>query len=215
MKITKNNQFGRSMVEMLGVLAIIGVLSIGGIAGYSKAMEKHKINKTIDEINTTLGNVLMLVHSSNFKDSISCSFYSTTTAENCDTIQKLNIVPEHMWKNSTQIVTSTGHPAGIAIKGYNVGLSKYQMVGFHLNNEESVNAISDNKNLCISLLTTDWTDLNISTIDGDPYTFVAPEFTIDNPEYEFYIPLSIADAEKICSNKEKPIKYMWFTIKTD
>ena len=26
---------GRSMVEMLGVLAIIGVLSIGGIAGYT------------------------------------------------------------------------------------------------------------------------------------------------------------------------------------
>ena len=35
----KNNQIGRSMVEMLGVLAIIGVLSVGGIAGYSKAME--------------------------------------------------------------------------------------------------------------------------------------------------------------------------------
>ena len=30
---------GRSMVEMLGVLAIIGVLSVGAIAGYSKAME--------------------------------------------------------------------------------------------------------------------------------------------------------------------------------
>ena len=29
---------GRSMVEMLGVLAIIGVLSVGAIAGYSKAM---------------------------------------------------------------------------------------------------------------------------------------------------------------------------------
>ena len=28
-----NNQSGRSMVEMLGVLAIIGVLSIGAIAG--------------------------------------------------------------------------------------------------------------------------------------------------------------------------------------
>ncbi len=27
-------QCGRSMIEMLGVLAIIGVLSIGGIAGY-------------------------------------------------------------------------------------------------------------------------------------------------------------------------------------
>ena len=36
---------GRSMVEMLGVLAIIGVLSVGAIAGYSKAMFKYKLNK--------------------------------------------------------------------------------------------------------------------------------------------------------------------------
>ncbi len=36
---------GRSMIEMLGVLAIIGVLSVGGIAGYSKAMMQFKINK--------------------------------------------------------------------------------------------------------------------------------------------------------------------------
>ncbi len=36
---------GRSMVEMLGVLAIIGVLSVGAIAGYSKAMMKYKLNK--------------------------------------------------------------------------------------------------------------------------------------------------------------------------
>ena len=42
------NFFGRSMIEMLGVLAIIGVLSVGGIAGYSKAMEQYKINKAID-----------------------------------------------------------------------------------------------------------------------------------------------------------------------
>ena len=35
-----NNEKGRSMIEMLGVLAIIGVLSVGGIAGYSKAMMK-------------------------------------------------------------------------------------------------------------------------------------------------------------------------------
>ena len=34
------NESGRSMIEMLGVLAIIGVLSVGGIAGYSKAMNK-------------------------------------------------------------------------------------------------------------------------------------------------------------------------------
>ena len=43
-------QSGRSMIEMLGVLAIVGVLSVGGIAGYSKAMMQFKINKTVDQI---------------------------------------------------------------------------------------------------------------------------------------------------------------------
>ena len=39
---------GRSMVEMLGVLAIIGVLSIGGIAGYTMAMNRYKANQILD-----------------------------------------------------------------------------------------------------------------------------------------------------------------------
>ena len=38
----KNNQFGCSMIEMLGVLAIIDVLSVGGIAGYGKARRMWK-----------------------------------------------------------------------------------------------------------------------------------------------------------------------------
>lgn len=36
------------MIEMLGVLAIIGVLSVGGIAGYSKAMLNYKLNKSVE-----------------------------------------------------------------------------------------------------------------------------------------------------------------------
>ena len=42
---------GRSMVEMLGVLAIIGVLSVGAMTGYSKAMFKYKLNKQTEQIN--------------------------------------------------------------------------------------------------------------------------------------------------------------------
>ncbi len=60
MKITKNNQNGRSMVEMLGVLAIIGVLSIGGIAGYSKAMFKYKMNKTLDVLSHAIARIVEL-----------------------------------------------------------------------------------------------------------------------------------------------------------
>ncbi len=56
----KNNQFGRSMIEMLGVLAIIGVLSVAGIAGYSKAMTKFKINKAIDEVNAIVSNTKII-----------------------------------------------------------------------------------------------------------------------------------------------------------
>jgi type II secretory pathway pseudopilin PulG len=37
------------MVEMLGVLAIIGVLSVGAIAGYQKAMNKYRLNKATNE----------------------------------------------------------------------------------------------------------------------------------------------------------------------
>ncbi|MBR6674598.1 MAG: hypothetical protein IKL32_01600 [Alphaproteobacteria bacterium] len=42
---------GRSMVEMLGTLAIIGVLSIGGIAGYSYGMDKYRANTTMNDVN--------------------------------------------------------------------------------------------------------------------------------------------------------------------
>ena len=42
------NQYGRSMVEMLGVLSIIGVLSAGALAGYQKAMREYQLNQFSD-----------------------------------------------------------------------------------------------------------------------------------------------------------------------
>ena len=44
------NESGRSMIEMLGVLAIIGVLSIGGLAGYTMAMNRHRANQVLDYV---------------------------------------------------------------------------------------------------------------------------------------------------------------------
>jgi len=54
------NESGRSMIEMLGVLAIIGVLSVGGIAGYSQAMSKFKVSKTTDQVQTMVTNIRTL-----------------------------------------------------------------------------------------------------------------------------------------------------------
>ncbi|MCP4393598.1 MAG: type II secretion system protein [Alphaproteobacteria bacterium] len=54
MKIESKIQSGRSMIEMLGVLAIVGVLSVGALTGYSQAMKKYNLNKTEDQINNLI-----------------------------------------------------------------------------------------------------------------------------------------------------------------
>jgi len=64
------NQSGRSMIEMLGVLAIVGVLSAGGIAGYSIAMKNYKVNKATDMIQV-ISTQARGFYSNNFAD-ISC-----------------------------------------------------------------------------------------------------------------------------------------------
>ena len=50
-QIENQSQSGRSMVEMLGVLAIIGVLSLGGIVGYKLAMNHYQASQIAHEMN--------------------------------------------------------------------------------------------------------------------------------------------------------------------
>ncbi len=50
-QIQNQAQAGRSMVEMLGVLAIIAILSIGGIVGYRLAMNYYQANQIAHEMN--------------------------------------------------------------------------------------------------------------------------------------------------------------------
>ena len=46
----KRHEFGRSMIEMIGVLAIIGVISIGGVWGLNKALTKNTTNNLIEDV---------------------------------------------------------------------------------------------------------------------------------------------------------------------
>lgn len=50
---------GRSMIEMLGVLAVIGVLSIAALAGFQYAMNRHRANETIHDVMLRATNVPM------------------------------------------------------------------------------------------------------------------------------------------------------------
>ena len=88
-------QSGRSMVEMLGVLAIIGVLSVGAIAGYSKAMFKYKLNKQTEQLNQLINAVTQYFPQLNSKTAINL----------LPILKKLNVIPKEMIKdnNSVQI----------------------------------------------------------------------------------------------------------------
>ena len=84
---------GRSMVEMLGVLAIIGVLSVGAISGYSKAMMKYKLNKHAESFNLLLNNALQNL--SSFGDKTS------SYVHHAELLHKLGLIPDGIsYKNN-------------------------------------------------------------------------------------------------------------------
>ena len=78
------NETGRSMVEMLGVLAIIGVLSVGGVYGYGVAMKKHKANELLHQASmlaTTVSAQIMSGKNPTTLDSFANSDLGTFTLE--------------------------------------------------------------------------------------------------------------------------------------
>ena len=50
-------QSGRSMIEMLGVLAIVGILSVGGFNLVNKMQTSSTINEVLDEVSTLASKV--------------------------------------------------------------------------------------------------------------------------------------------------------------
>lgn len=99
MKLFYLNQTGRSMIEMIGVLAIVGILSVGSIAGYSKAMYTYKVNKLTEEFVLFLNNFL------HFKTSL---LETENTGTNVATIlSSLKIIPETWSVKGIYIYDST------------------------------------------------------------------------------------------------------------
>jgi len=79
LRLTGMTENGRSMVEMLGVLAIIGVLSVGGIAGYTNAMNKHRANELLNEASKRAAIVAMQFASGRTEGSLA-EFTNNTVA---------------------------------------------------------------------------------------------------------------------------------------
>lgn len=99
------NENGRSMIEMLGVLAIIGVLSVGGIAGYSKAMAKFRANKTIDQVQHIVTNIRILFGSQkNYLD------LGSNDANTYKLVYNANLLPDEMKTGSANSMDDYTNP---------------------------------------------------------------------------------------------------------
>ena len=133
-------QCGRSMIEMLGVLAIIGVLSIGGIAGYSKAMEKYKLNKTINDIRYITQSVLTFCNGD-----IHCDTALVTKSN-----WKKFIAESRFNKNNQHVIGDT--PVEVAL---NPGDFTFE-IGFTADANSNLS-----KDRCFGLTTTDWSQLGL------------------------------------------------------
>lgn len=132
------NEQGRSMIEMLGVLAIVGVLSVGGIAGYSKAMNKFKTNKAIDQINMVATNVRTLYSSQRTYDGLNNKLAKT-----------VGLIPSEMYDNASDSTITNAFSGSFKIKP----------AGNNTDGDKAAFTIAiDNvpETSCISIITTEW-----------------------------------------------------------
>ena len=138
-KLYKSEQSGRSMVEMLGVLAIIGVLSVGGIAGYSKAMAKYKMTKTIDQISMLSANIRTAFASS--------SSYAGLTTENA---RKWGFASADMYEPGVATTLVNPFLGQVKVGAATSGVQGYENMGFF------IQYLGIPLETCVTLATADW-----------------------------------------------------------
>ncbi len=106
------NENGRSMVEMLGVLAIIGVLSVGGIAGYTMAMNKYKANEiAASAAQCGVMAVAKASVSGDIETAVDCSTLMTVPENVSSLVSSMNVATDS--DESTVTVTLTDKTGGL------------------------------------------------------------------------------------------------------
>ena len=178
MTLAKYSQCGRSMVEILGVLAVIGVLSIGGIAGYSKAMEKINTNKLIEDISFSLRKIKSTYASQQTYEDIDKQVYTLDLIQGVTKTEGMN----------KKIIHRMNGEVFVKAIAYNRG---YVVVYNGLNNSA-----------CANLAATDWgTDVKFMVVS--PTGIIPPRgypSNLDWGEFEAQdLPLQPAEAVTYCN----------------
>ncbi len=140
----KSKQSGRSMIEMLGVLAIVGILSAGGIAGYSMAMQNHKTNVLIERVQLIAQRTRELYSGD----------YSTLGGSGSEINKLIN----------AGLITDKTNPFGGDLEMGRSATDNTNKSVFYIRTGDSQASV---KNIppeaCVKILTTDWGDKGVFT----------------------------------------------------
>ncbi len=139
----KKLESGRSMIEMLGVLAIIGVLSVGGIAGYSKAMNKFKTNKVADNVSMIVTNIRTLYAQQKTYDGL----------DNKNAVA-MGVVPDELVTNATDGTLTNAFLGSVEIKAADVKGADASANGTYMGFTVRFSGLT--KEACVTLATNDW-----------------------------------------------------------
>ena len=184
-------QSGRSMIEMLGVLAIIAVLSVGGIAGYSKAMTKFKVNKTIDVITSAIVNTKTAF--ANEKSYLALSGLHSSFNKVKMLIDNLNLLPKD---RKTPLGGRINMFAWCKEVNY-----EYINPAYDPDIHPKAFAISidvNSKEACLNLLSYDWSQAGVTLIETDNIG-VVPEAAEEIRMAKVPV-VNPADITEMCSN---------------
>ena len=213
------NEQGRSMIEMLGVLAIVGVLSVGGIAGYSKAMNKFKTNKVSDQVQMISTNIRTLFSSQRT--------YSGLT--NGMAVQA-GLIPTEMYET---VSASGSVSAELRIVNAFGGEVVIQAVDQSDDGDEMAFALSFDQipqSACVSIATTDWggdagsglaamwigagasgsAEGNIDNISGPTSSYTANTNIHLPGDTDHGLPYSIVDANAACAQSLNGVVWKYF-----
>lgn len=198
----KNDESGRSLMEMIGVIALIMVLTIAGFMGYQKAMNRLKIKKTTDQISTIVTSIR--------------TFYlqqETYGGLNNESAVNMTIIPIEMGSDENLVNPFMG--------GVKIGSARLYESDT-VENGKSFFIIYDglNRQACVDLASADWSGKGVNLVGigifGKNHSFsdietIAQNLLIDNTGYKgdygiatlhsniLNIPVPITEAATLCS----------------
>ena len=205
----KNNQSGRSMIEMLGVLAIIGVLSVGGIAGYTKAMMKYKINKATDQISQVVASTRTLFGSQGSYDVGGGDFMTI--------LKKAHVIPDEMVGTDDAVtnpwdggfdVSSAGKKAADDNKAFTITLTGLPEQACMELATYDWGSGSSSGLIAIGIAADDDDDTDTGALSGALYGDCT---TADaNPVCAADMPMSVATAAGVCEGESNTLVMKFF-----